>query len=178
LAIAHQADGKTILDLLRQWKAPFSPALAIDDMADLLTTYHLRGCTGDRYAGEFVTQAFGKHGITYRPAEKSKSELYLDFLGRLCSQQVELLDDEVLIKQLASLERRTRSGGRDIVDHPPGCRDDCANCAAGVTVGVSRGKFQFGFLHRDGMGMGKSSGNARRNRLALGRMVVAQRGRY
>ncbi len=174
LAIAHQADGKTVLDLLRQWRAPFNPTLAIQDMADLLKSYHLRGCTGDRYAGEFVTQGFGKFGITYRPAEKSKSELYLDFLGRLCSQQVELLDDETLIKQLAALERRVRSGGRDVVDHGPNQYDDIANCAAGVTVGASRGQFKFGFLHRDGVGTNR---NVRRNRIALGRMVAAQRGR-
>ena len=43
------------------------------------------------------------------------------------------MDDEVLINQLASLERKTRSGGRDIIDHPRGGKDDLANIIAGVS---------------------------------------------
>jgi len=53
---------------------------------------------------------------------------------RLCSGEIELLDDERLVSQIASLERRTRSGGRDIIDHPPGGHDDLANAVAGVAV--------------------------------------------
>ncbi len=149
LSIAHTADGKVILDCLRQWKAPFNPTLAIQDMSDLLQSYGLRHCVGDRYAGEFVRQGFAKCGISYKAAERSKSELYLDLLSRLCSQQVELLDDPTLIKQLASLERRTRSGGKDVVDHQPGCHDDCANCAAGVASMASKPVFKIGFTTID-----------------------------
>jgi hypothetical protein len=50
----------------------------------------------------------------------------------LCSGEIELLDHPALIDQLAALERRTRSGGRDVVDHPSGGKDDLANAVAGV----------------------------------------------
>jgi len=52
----------------------------------------------------------------------------------LFSDQVELLDDPVLIDQLAALERRTRSGGKDVIDHPKDGKDDLANAVAGVMV--------------------------------------------
>ena len=32
--------------------------------------------------------------------------------------------------ELLSLERRVRSGGREVVDHRPGAHDDLANCVA------------------------------------------------
>ena len=49
-----------------------------------------------------------------------------------------LLDDDVLVKQIVSLERRTSRGGRDSIDHPPGQRDDLANAVAGALVLASK----------------------------------------
>lgn len=39
-----------------------------------------------------------------------------------------------LVGQLAGLERRATSGGRDRIDHAPGEHDDLANSAAGALV--------------------------------------------
>jgi hypothetical protein len=36
--------------------------------------------------------------------------------------------------QFVGLERTTKSGGRDRIDHPHGCHDDVANAAAGALV--------------------------------------------
>jgi hypothetical protein len=58
--------------------------------------------------------------------------LYLELLPRLGSAELELPDNDLLVDQLAALERRPRSGGRDVVDHPPGGRDDLANAVAGA----------------------------------------------
>lgn len=132
LAIAHRDGRKVIVDFLKRWKPPFSPQHVIGEIAQELRRYNLRRVTGDNYAAEFVAQGFEANGIRYRKSEKNKSALYLELLPRLCSQEIELPDDPVLIKQLSSLERRTRSGGRDIVDHPPGAHDDLANAVAGV----------------------------------------------
>jgi hypothetical protein len=52
------------------------------------------------------------------------------------SGRARLLDDQRLISQLCSLERRTARGGRDSIDHPPGAHDDVANAACGVLVGL------------------------------------------
>jgi hypothetical protein len=72
--------------------------------------------------------------VHLEPAEKSKSELYLDVLPLINSRAVDLLDHERMMLQLVSLERTAVRGGRDKVDHPRGGHDDIANAAAGALV--------------------------------------------
>lgn len=45
-----------------------------------------------------------------------------------------------LRSQLRSLERRTRSGGKDSVDHGPRGHDDLANAAVGACVLAAQGE--------------------------------------
>jgi len=123
-----------VLDAVREIRAPFSPEDAVAEFATLLKSYGVRNVRGDRYAAEWVTEAFKKAGIEYRPADLNKSEIYRDFLPRLNSGEVDLLGNPRLISQLLSLERRTARGGRDSIDHPPGGKDDLANAAAGALV--------------------------------------------
>ncbi|MBL9164453.1 MAG: hypothetical protein JNL18_17130 [Planctomycetaceae bacterium] len=147
LCIAHKAEsGKIVLDFLRRWSPPFNPDSVIREMVDCLARYHIDRVVGDNYSAEFTKQAFESRGVLYErattsdwkadalapPVAKPKSQLYAELLPRLCSGEIELLDNETLINQLANLERRTRSGGRDIIDHPPGQHDDLANVVAGV----------------------------------------------
>lgn len=142
LAIAHREGRMTVLDALKVYNAPFSPHQVIGEMVQVLRKYNVRRITGDNYAAEFVSEAFKAHGVHYEKAEKPKSALYLELLPRLCSKEIEILDNKVLIDQLCSLERRTRSGGRDTIDHPSGIghHDDLANSLAGVceVAGVKR----------------------------------------
>ena len=56
--------------------------------------------------------------------------------------------DETLIDQLANLERRTRSGGKDVIDHPHGCHDDVANVVAGVCQEIFKRRVVAGGLFR------------------------------
>jgi hypothetical protein len=73
-------------------------------------------------------------GINYRHSDRDRSAIYNDVLPLFNSGRVRLLDNRRLITQLASLERKTSSAGRDVVDHPRGARDDSANSAAGALV--------------------------------------------
>lgn len=146
LAIAHQEAGKVVLDFLKRWVAPFNPHAVIAEQANELRRFQLRQVTGDNYAAEFVAQAFRGAGISYAKAERPKNELYRELLPRLCSGEVELLDNGFLVDQLASLERKTRSGGKDIIDHPQGGKDDVANAVAGVVVSLSRKRRRLGAL--------------------------------
>jgi len=134
MAIAHVEDKKVILDVARQWKAPHVPAQVVQEQADILRSFGLSKVTGDRYAGAYPEQEYLKYGITYEASEKNKSEIYLDFLPLILSGSIELLDNKTLFNELRSLERRTRSGGHDSVDHPPRMHDDLANAVAGVCV--------------------------------------------
>jgi hypothetical protein len=131
LAIAHRQGRKVVIDLLRRYRPPFSPYEVCGRMATELKRFGAKRVVGDNYSAEFVAQAFASNGIHYDRAEKNKSQLYQELLPRLCSGEIELLDDEALVNQLAGLERRTRSGGKDIIDHPRGGHDDVANAVAG-----------------------------------------------
>lgn len=144
LAIAHGEGRKVILDFLKLWRAPFNPYTVITQQAEELRRFNLSRVTGDNYAAQFVAEGFAGEGIRYNKSKFSKSELYREFLPRLCSAEIELLDNPVLVDQLAALERRTRSGGKDTIDHPPNGRDDLANVAAGAVTTAGRRKIKVG----------------------------------
>jgi len=132
LAIGHGEDDLAILDAVREVKPRFSPEQVTDDFSVLLKRYGISSVTGDRYAGDWPREQFRKRGIAYRVAEKPRSDLYRDFLPMLNSGQVDLLDNDRLVEQLVSLERRTGRSGKDSIDHSPGSHDDLANAVAGV----------------------------------------------
>ena len=128
LAISH-TEGKTqILDAVRERKPPFSPEAVVDEFARISTVI------GDRYAGEWVAEAFRKNSINYEPSTKSKSDLYADLLPLINSGAAALLDNDKLVMQFQQLERRTARGGKDSIDHPGGGHDDLANAVAGALV--------------------------------------------
>ena len=147
LSIAHSEGPLVVVDLLERFKAPHNPLVVAGRMTETLARYGLVEVVGDAYSAEWVKSTFASLGVDYRRAtrsvfkdgiptdiQKPKSQLYLELLPRLSSGTVELVDDEVLISQLSALQRRTRSGGRDVVDHPPGAKDDVANALAGAVV--------------------------------------------
>jgi hypothetical protein len=159
LGIAHKEERVVVLDCLERHRAPHNPYEVVKRMCETLRRYGCDRAVGDAYAAEWTKIAFKSHGIDYRRATtsvwkegwqirnkvaKPKSVLYVELLPRLHSAEVELLDHEVLISQLAALQRRTRSGARDQIDHPPGGHDDCANVLAGVVDAVSQRRLSAG----------------------------------
>jgi hypothetical protein len=137
LAIAHKEGETEILDAIRERRAPFSPEAVVEEYASLIRTYRCSTVYGDRYAGEWPREQFQKRGVFYEPADKSKSEIseiYVDLLPLINSGACDLLDNDRLLMQLTTLERRTSRGGRDSIDHPPGAHDDVANAVAGALV--------------------------------------------
>ncbi|MGI4945167.1 MAG: hypothetical protein ACRYHQ_32165, partial [Janthinobacterium lividum] len=148
LAIAHAVEDRTdgqvtrraVLDVVREVRPPFSPQSTVEDFCALLKEYRCTEVVGDRYAGEWPREQFRKFGITYKLAEKTKSDIYRDLLPLLNSGKLELLDLPRLTAQLCGLERRTARGGRDSIDHAPGAHDDLVNAAAGALLLVGSGR--------------------------------------
>jgi hypothetical protein len=135
LAIAHkEKSGHVILDRLEERRPPLAPADVSREYSEIMKRYGCYSCQGDKYAGEWCSRAFKEAGITYESCKLNKSEIFLEFEPLLAQGQVELLDAKKLFSELRGLERRTRSGGKDSVDHGPGCHDDVANAAAGACV--------------------------------------------
>ena len=138
LAIAHMEGANIVLDAIRETRPPFSPDNVVQQYADLIKAYGLNRVHGDRYAGEWPRERFRERSITYEPSERSKSDLYRDFLPVLTTGRADLLDHPLLLHQLTALERRTSRSGRDSIDHPPGYHDDIANAVAGACVLADR----------------------------------------
>lgn len=135
LGISHTtADRKVVLDCLRERRPRFVPSEVVAEFAAVLKLYRLSQVTGDHFSGGFVRDAFAAHGITYWPSKLTRSEIYLAGLPLLLSGRARLVDHKGLRTQLAGLERRTRMGGRDIVDHAARAHDDTANAAVGALV--------------------------------------------
>jgi hypothetical protein len=139
VAIAHaDAEGRGVLDVVRETRPPFSPDAVVAEYAALLRGYGITQVVGDRYAGEWPREVFRKHGIWYQPSEFTKSDLYREIVAPVNARRVELLDLPTLTAQLVGLERRVARGGKDSIDHAPGGRDDVSNAAVGaLTLVVS-----------------------------------------
>ncbi len=146
LAIAHAEHDIGVLDLMRERRPPFTPSSVVSDFCAELKRWRISTVTGDYYGAEWVREEFEKHGVRYVRSENPKSAIYLSFLPAVNSRQVRLLDNARLKVQLAGLVRRTRSGGKDSVDHRTGGHDDLANVAAGVLVLVAQGCGRLGVL--------------------------------
>ena len=141
LAIAHaeQRDGQpvAVVDVVTEVRPPFNAEDVVARYAETLKAYRVSKATADKYAGVWVVDAFARHGIVVEQSAAPKSELYCGLLPLTTARRVELPEHRKLLTQLAQLERRSRAGGRDVVDHPPGAHDDLANVVAGACVAAA-----------------------------------------
>jgi hypothetical protein len=140
LAICHRENDKLILDRIEERTPPFDPSPVVAEFSALMKAFGISSCYSDRYGGAWVEENFRKQGIRVDMADFSASDLYLEFQPLLSMGRVELINDGRLALQLMCLERRARSGGRDLVDHPSGGHDDLSNSVAGAIVMASRGQ--------------------------------------
>jgi hypothetical protein len=147
LAIAHKdRNGKSVLDLVREYRPPFSPSEVVAEICGELKRYGISYVVGDRYGADILAERFRDNGISYRHSDRSKSDLYPELLPLLNSGSIELLDNQRLISQIANLERSVARGGKSTVDHPRNGHDDVANAAAGslvLTVPIGAAEFVF-----------------------------------
>ena len=142
LAISHYDEDKDkcILDAIREVQPPFSPEEVTKEFAAVIKSYSIPTVIGDRYGGEWPRERFLEHGIVYEPADKVKSDIYREMLPLINSGKVELLEHKRMVNQFLILERRTRRGGKDAIDHPPNAHDDVANVVAGALVYSDQGE--------------------------------------
>ena len=153
LAISHLEADRPVLDLLREGRPPFSPESVVAEFCETLAAYRIKGVHGDRYAGEWPREQFRKRGVSYEPADKTASQLFIELLPLINGGQVGLLDHRRLIDQLVGLERRTSFGtGKDTVGHAPGAHDDVANAVAGALLSATakRSELRIGTIDVDG----------------------------
>ena len=135
LCIGHKDGERFVADVVRGVRPPFDPHEVTKDFAALAREYHCSTVHGDRYSAAWVTTAFkDAGGVAYEPAEKNKSELYLEALPIFTRGAISIPDLAPLVRELRLLERATHRGGRDTIDHPKCGSDDFANVVAGAAV--------------------------------------------
>lgn len=138
LAIAHREAGNVgVLDCLSEWRSPFNPSSVVAEIADLLHSYRLGTLRGDKYAANWVTEAFRAQSIRYESSDLDRSAIYENAIPLFSSGRARILDHERLVQQFHGLERRTRAGGRDRIDHAANAHDDLANACAGALVSAA-----------------------------------------
>jgi hypothetical protein len=150
LAIVHaegkESDRRIIQDVMRGWRIRGKESAHLEgivkEIAAICKRYRLSAVTGDRYAAAWVRERFRAEGIRYQDPEVKvpnepetmryldKSLAYLEIEPLFAQGHIELLDHPALARELKLLERRPRAGGRTLVDHPAGGRDDHANALA------------------------------------------------
>lgn len=149
LSIVHAegqgASRKVVQDLLKGWRGSRTHVMDLEsivaEIAEILKPYGLRRVGGDAYGGGWCSQAFPRHGLEYVVSSLDKSQAYLACEPLFAEGRIELLDHEVLIRELKNLEKRPKPGGKITVDHPKGSfHDDHANslCLAAAHVARQR----------------------------------------
>jgi hypothetical protein len=133
-SLGHGQQKTFTCDVIRARRPPFDPREVVAEYSSLLKEFGLSSVSGDRYSAEWVTSAFGEHGITYTAAEKSKSDLYLESLPLFTRGAISIPNYAPLIRELRLLERQTHRGGRDTIDHPRRGSDDLANALCGCAA--------------------------------------------
>lgn len=132
IAVGRLDGERVIIEVIRSRAPKFNPEEVTAQYSELLKSYGIREVTGDKFSGDWASNAFEKFGITYKRAEKTKSELYLEVESAFNTGRVEIPNRETLIIQLKSLVRKARSGGKDLVDTDGGMPEDEANVVCGV----------------------------------------------
>jgi hypothetical protein len=100
------------------------------EAARLLRPYGVTVVTIDRFAPGLVADLLRRENVTARVAAHDTSTAFVDLLAAVNADRVRLLDDPILLRELARLERRPGASGRDHVGHPPRGHDDVAAAAA------------------------------------------------
>lgn len=130
-AVAHlEANGDVVLDALTEIRPPYSPTAAVGQVVKMFNQYGLHHCVGDRYSALWTVEGFGKLGFRYQHSDRDGSAIYADALPLYTSGRARILDIKRHTSQLAQLERKTGSTGRDRISHPVGGHDDLATASS------------------------------------------------
>ena len=127
------SNSRIVQDYLKGFSKPRSGTVDLEGVvAEIVTVLRGFGCDSvlaDRYAANWVIQAFARHSIAVIPAP-DKSACYVELEPVIAQGRLALLDHPTQTRELSLLERRARPGGKPSIDHPRGGHDDFANALA------------------------------------------------
>ena len=136
-ALAHKTkDGKVVVDLARQWKAPGGGKYidygdVIPSVIDTMLNFHCTKVFSDQICAAALSAMFEKKGIRFEQCSTfgtRAQELYRIVRQQFISGNVQLPDNPELISQLKKLEEQLAEGGKTVVQASSG-HDDLAVAA-------------------------------------------------
>lgn len=106
------APSVVVQDRLKEWTAPFDPAVVCEQITEVLKEFGLAEVVGDQFSAGFAAAEFQRHGIEYKVSPRKTADCVLDCLGILNTRRVKLLDVPRSRRQWLNLRRTYGSGGR------------------------------------------------------------------
>ena len=141
MAIVHQDREREmiVVDCLRGWQGSRENPLRLKDVMpqikELADRYDLHTIFGDQFGAEPLRDAFERNSMYFeeRPfTNASKADIYGTLRTVITDGQIELLDNEALLKELRGLEVELLPGGSIRIGHGRSGRthDDYADALA------------------------------------------------
>jgi hypothetical protein len=140
LAIAHRAGDRVIFDLTMAWTPKHRRGYKIKSLdydetlcnvAEACGPYLIDRIRGDQFCSVPIRSALARLGLQFIEVPSSsaeKNQAMLNMRSAMQARKVDLLDDEIVIKDLKGLIKRTTQGGQMHIAAPnrAGCYDDAA----------------------------------------------------
>ncbi len=138
--IAHkEPDGTVVQDLLRGYGRGQNLEATVKEIAATLRRYRRSTIQADRYAANWVVEAFRREAITLETSKLpdgsilDQSAAYVECEPLFMQGHVRLLDHPKQ-REWITLEKHARPGGKTQVTHPKGGHDDYAASGARAFV--------------------------------------------
>lgn len=137
-AICHaEKDKGIVFDVLRRWEGspdqPINPREVLAEIAALLSDYKFATVYTDQYHLESLQQlaldyGFALEGVPF--TNVSKAGIYGSLQQLVNQKRIHLLDEQISLRELRSLEKKMLSGGAIQIGAPAGQHDDLATVIA------------------------------------------------
>ena len=88
-----------MLDLVREVRPPFNPSEVVAEFCEVLRSYRATRVHGDKYAGDWPSEAFARYAVAYEPCGTAKSDIYRNSLPLINTGKLQLLDVPRLVSQ-------------------------------------------------------------------------------
>src|SRR5262249_44276590 len=111
-------------------------------IAETAKAFGLTALLSDQYARDWPKEEFAQHGIDLinEPKDESPDKVitYSELRPYFLQNQIQILDNQALQRELAFLEYVNKAGGKPRIDHPSGGHDDHAAALALAVYGMVR----------------------------------------
>lgn len=129
--------GKVKQYVVHTWEGSRKNPVKSKDVAQFIRNvckqYRIARVFADQYAFQPLREIFADFGITLEEnpfTNQFKRKIYFNLKKLVHNQQIDLLDHEILKTEVKQLQVEQTATGMVRIGHPPGGKDDCADCTA------------------------------------------------